>query len=197
MTSPFVSLQGHPTALFQSGVEGCVNRQLSLNLYVICFAIIATGSRSIRADEVSPPKKVLPPAATRPIIFKQDIQPIFQKACVRCHGPEKQKGDYRLDVRETAFKGGESFAPNILSGKSENWFVGSITNENARELSLQLSFLDKGAHYKAKIFRDGKGADYKTNPYPIIIESLDVTSDTKLTLSLAPGGGTAIIISKI
>ena len=137
-----------------------MNRQLSLNLYVICFAIIATGSRSIRADEVSPPKKVLPPAATRPIIFKQDIQPIFQKACVRCHGPEKQKGDYRLDVRETAFKGGESFAPNILSGQSDNSplirFVAGTDQVvmppegdrlTANEVGLIRAWIDQGASW--------------------------------------------------
>ncbi len=82
--------------------------------------MIATSSPRLRADEVNPPKKILPAAATRPITFQKDIQPIFQKACVRCHGPEKQKGDYRLDVRDSAFKGGESFAPNILKGNSEN-----------------------------------------------------------------------------
>ena len=97
--------------------------------------------------------------------------------------PDAKIGDYVVIARKDR--------------KSDNWFVGGITNENAREITFQLSFLDKGAKYRAKIFRDGKGADYKTNPYPIIIESMDVTSDTNLTLSLAPGGGTAIMISKI
>ena len=103
-----------------SSFEGCVSRKLILNVYLICVTFISTGSRSVWAEDNSPPKNQLPPAATRPINFANDIQPIFQKACVRCHGPEKQKGDYRLDVRETALKGGESFAPNILPGKSES-----------------------------------------------------------------------------
>src|SRR4051794_39332249 len=45
--------------------------------------------------------------------FLHDIQPIFQRACYRCHGPEKQKSEYRLDVRDVALKGGELYAPNI------------------------------------------------------------------------------------
>lgn len=81
--------------------------------------------------------------------------------------------------------------------KSDSWFVGSITDENPRKLSMPLTFLDKNSNYKAKIFRDGKGADYKTNPYPLDIEEIKVTSTTILNLNLAPGGGTAIMITKI
>ncbi len=80
---------------------------------------------------------------------------------------------------------------------SENWFVGSITNKQERNLSLPLNFLDKGVKYKAKIFRDGDAADYKTNPYPVIIEEKEVISDTVLDLKLLPGGGTAIRIEKL
>jgi len=52
------------------------------------------------------------------IDFARDVRPIFVRACYRCHGPDRQKGDYRLDVRASALTGGESFAPNILPGKS-------------------------------------------------------------------------------
>jgi alpha-glucosidase len=81
--------------------------------------------------------------------------------------------------------------------KSESWFVGGITDENARKLNLHLSFLDTNARYKAKLFKDGKHADYKSNPYPLDIEEMQVNSNTTLQLNLAPGGGTAIIITKI
>ena len=141
-----------------SSVEGRVNRKLTLNLFLVFVTIVATASRSAWADDKSPPNHGLPPAATRSINFSNDIRPIFQKACVRCHGPEKQKGDYRLDVRESAFKGGESFAPNILSGKSENSplirFVAGTDNlvmppEGERltsdEIGLLRAWIDQGA----------------------------------------------------
>lgn len=51
------------------------------------------------------------------IDFEKAVQPILQRACVRCHGPEKQKGDFRVDVRQSALHGGESYAPNIVAGK--------------------------------------------------------------------------------
>ncbi len=79
---------------------------------------------------------------------------------------------------------------------SENWYVGSITNADSRKMALPLTFLDKGAKYKAKIFKDGKDVDYKTNPYPVEIEEMDVTADTVIDLNLATSGGTAIIITK-
>ncbi len=37
----------------------------------------------------------------------KDIQPILQKTCIKCHGPEKQKGKLRLDSKEAAFQGGK------------------------------------------------------------------------------------------
>ena len=58
----------------------------------------------------------LPPAASRPVDFVQDIQPIFAEHCASCHGPDKQKSGYRLDVREVALKGGDSGHPAILPG---------------------------------------------------------------------------------
>ncbi|MEL5893591.1 glycoside hydrolase family 97 protein [Bacteroides sp. GD17] len=80
---------------------------------------------------------------------------------------------------------------------SEDWFVGSITDAEARTLELPLDFLSLGASYKATVYEDGEGADYKTNPYPVKITEEEVTADSILTLQLAPGGGTAIRIEKL
>ncbi len=40
--------------------------------------------------------------------FAREVRPILERSCYGCHGPEKQKSGYRLDVRDTALKGGES-----------------------------------------------------------------------------------------
>lgn len=80
--------------------------------------------------------------------------------------------------------------------ESENWYVGSITNADNRKLSLSLDFLDKGATYHAKIFKDGKDADWKTNSYVLDIEELEVNSEGVIDLNLATSGGTAIILTK-
>ncbi|WP_072999448.1 glycoside hydrolase family 97 C-terminal domain-containing protein [Epilithonimonas mollis] len=80
---------------------------------------------------------------------------------------------------------------------SENWFLGSITNIDARTAKLNLKFLDPNKKYIAKIFRDGKDSDYETNPYLIIIEKKEVDSKTILSVELARSGGVAIIFSQL
>ncbi len=60
----------------------------------------------------------LPPAATRPVDFAKDVQPIFAKSCASCHGAEKQKSGYRLDSAAAALKGGETYSPAIKPGDS-------------------------------------------------------------------------------
>ena len=52
------------------------------------------------------------------VSFESEVKPIFEKHCVECHGPKKQKSDFRLDDREVALHGGESHAPNIIPGKA-------------------------------------------------------------------------------
>lgn len=60
----------------------------------------------------------LPPSAARAVDFAKDIRPIFEAACVKCHGPERQKGGLRLDRRADAFSGGDSYGPAIVAGKA-------------------------------------------------------------------------------
>src|SRR5438093_8870888 len=62
----------------------------------------------------------LPPAALRPVDYEQDIKPIFENSCFRCHGPEKPKSHFRLDNRESALKGGENNKIDIIPGNSTN-----------------------------------------------------------------------------
>jgi mono/diheme cytochrome c family protein len=56
--------------------------------------------------------------AAEPVDFQREIQPILERACVQCHGPEKQKGKLRLDSGEALRKGGEN-GPPITPGKPE------------------------------------------------------------------------------
>src|SRR5262245_20076686 len=50
------------------------------------------------------------PSANRKVDFARDVQPIFAKHCVGCHGPEKQRGGLRLDDGTAAQKGGNTGA---------------------------------------------------------------------------------------
>ena len=75
---------------------------------------------------------------------------------------------------------------------SENWFLGAITDEQARNFTQTLNFLDAGKKYVAKIYRDGPGADWEKNPMVYVIDKFIVDQKTVLKLQLAPGGGTAV-----
>ena len=80
---------------------------------------------------------------------------------------------------------------------SERWFVGGATDNEARTLTIPLDFLDANTTYRAIIYQDGPGADYRTNPYPMTILQQDVSSITSLHINLAPSGGFAITLSPL
>lgn len=77
---------------------------------------------------------------------------------------------------------------------TENWFLGAITDENARTTTVAFDFLTPGKKYKATIYQDGKTAHWEKNPISYEIKTIEVTSKSKLKLNLAAGGGTAISI---
>lgn len=80
-------------------------------------------------------------------------------------------------------------------GKDE-WFLGAITDENARELTVPLSFLDENKDYIATIYADAVDADWNKNPMAYSITKRVTGSKASLKLTLAPGGGTAISFKK-
>ena len=75
---------------------------------------------------------------------------------------------------------------------SDDWYLGSVTDENARTLEVKLDFLDAEPRYRAQIYRDGANADWRTHPHAIAIERREVRRGDTLQLKLAPGGGQAI-----
>ncbi|MFT5245015.1 MAG: alpha-glucosidase [Psychroserpens sp.] len=96
------------------------------------------------------------------------------------------------DTKVLDAKIGEFVVTARKDWNSNDWYIGAITNEEQRSLSIDLSFLDKEIQYTAEIYTDGKGASYKENPYPIEILTKNVSNKDNLKLLLAPGGGTAI-----
>lgn len=96
--------------------------------------------------------------------------------------PEARIGEYVTVVRKAK--------------DCDDWYMGAMTNSNARHSRLQLDFLEPGKTYTAKIFADAPDADYKENPMPVIISEQKVTADTTLDLDLARGGGAAVIFSQ-
>ena len=74
----------------------------------------------------------------------------------------------------------------------DNWFVGGITDENARTQNLSFDFLPEGKTYTATLYKDGEGAHWDDNPTAYAIETMEVTSSSTLSVDMAAGGGFAI-----
>jgi hypothetical protein len=96
---------------------------------------------------------------------------------------EAEPGDYLTVVRKEK--------------NGERWFLGSITDENARKTEIKLDFLSPNKKYQAIIYQDGTDADWKNNPKSYAIKTIEVTSKSKIKLNLANGGGTAISFKPI
>ncbi len=79
---------------------------------------------------------------------------------------------------------------------SDDWYVGAITDENARTAVIDLSFLPKGSKYEAVIYEDAPDAHWKDNPQAYRIRTVQLKPGMKLRQPLAPGGGAAIRITK-
>lgn len=78
-----------------------------------------------------------------------------------------------------------------------DWFIGSITDENARNISVTLDFLDAGARYEAVVYRDADTADFEKNPEAYVITKSMVTCNSKLSFRLQRGGGCAVSLKKL
>ncbi len=104
--------------------------------------------------------------------------------------------DVGVDWDETRVLNGEvgdyvTVARKVRGGN--DWFLGAVSDEQARTLTVKLDFLDPARRYEAQIYRDGDDADYRTEKrHSIVIEKRAVRATDTLTLRLAPGGGQAI-----
>lgn len=83
---------------------------------------------------------------------------------------------------------------SIARQKDNTWYVGSLTNWDARTLTLDLSFLGKG-NWQAEIFRDGSNANRIASDYKR--QTINIPENKKLTISMAQGGGFAMKITAL
>jgi hypothetical protein len=103
----------------------------------------------------------LPPAATRPIDFVKDVQPILSSRCYECHGEKKQKAELRWDVKSIALKGTEH-GPVIVPGQSAQslmvQLVAGLKGDDARmpargepltmeQIGILRAWIDQGAKW--------------------------------------------------
>ncbi|KEO71952.1 glycoside hydrolase family 97 protein [Anditalea andensis] len=98
------------------------------------------------------------------------------------HHLEAEPGDFVTTARKA-------------KGKNE-WFIGSVTDENARQASINFDFLPSGNTYIATVYADGKDASWDKNPQSYTVNKFLVNATSKLKQHIAPGGGLAISIKE-
>jgi len=82
----------------------------------------------------------------------------------------------------------------IARRHGDDWYIGGITNEQARTMDISLGFLGAG-NWQAQIFTDGP--DAVQNPKDVAISTQQVMGGQSLKMELAPGGGVAIKLSRV
>lgn len=82
----------------------------------------------------------------------------------------------------------------VARQSGNDWFVGSITNEDSRELKIPLSFLNESKKYEAEIYTDNPSVNTRTH---VAVNSLEVNYRTILKVELKPSGGEAIHIKAL
>lgn len=75
---------------------------------------------------------------------------------------------------------------------SEDWYIGGLTNADSRSVTLDMSFLNPGRSYTARIYSDSSDADWQSNPYGFVISEKKLAAEDTLTVYMAPGGGFAV-----
>ncbi len=86
---------------------------------------------------------------------------------------------------------------SIARRKGNAWYIGSITDENMRNFTLQLDFLIPGQTYRATIYTDALTTDWKNNPEEVEIGSYWLRADDSLRVVLSPSGGQAVQLEPI
>ncbi|WP_297088311.1 glycoside hydrolase family 97 protein [uncultured Draconibacterium sp.] len=86
---------------------------------------------------------------------------------------------------------------SIARKAGDDWFIGSLTNRDQRNLEVDLSFLPENQKFEAVIYSDTKDTHFLENKEAYQIETMEVENGTKLNIYLAPGGGCAVYLKKL
>ena len=86
---------------------------------------------------------------------------------------------------------------SVARRADDNWFIGSLTNREARTITINLSFLPKEKNYEATVYKDTEETHFLNNKESYKIEKHSVSSENKITIKMAAGGGNAIYLKDI
>jgi cytochrome c5 len=127
---------------------------------LICVAMFAASALAASAADKVDESKLPPVAAKTGVTFEKDIKPLFEKSCVKCHGPEKQKAKLRVDTLEwlnkgsygdpiyTKGKSAESLLVHVIAGVDPDAIMppdGQGERLTKEQIGLVRAWIDQGA----------------------------------------------------
>ena len=144
---------------------------------LLIFSLVLGGPQFTAHGE-APDLSKLPPASKKTISFAKDVRPILEANCFQCHGPDKQKSQFRIDDKQAALKGGESHAPDILPGKSAQspliHFVAGLVEDmkmppkgaplTADEIGVLRAWIDQGVNWPDEFASAPKQTHWSLKP---------------------------------
>ena len=92
-----------------------------------------SSQRSSGGEEGRGPVKIPPASDKTGVTYATDIKPIFEKWCVRCHGPEKSKGRLRLDSLNGVLKGSEDGKVIVVGKSADSVLVHNVAYAGPRD----------------------------------------------------------------
>ncbi len=105
--------------------------------------------------------------------------------------------DVPVEWRESRYLAAEPGDYIVIARKDKNsnkWFVGGVTDENQRTMTVKFDFLERGKQYVATLYADATDADYESNPEAYRIVEGKVSAKSAAKIFMARGGGFAISI---
>ena len=86
---------------------------------------------------------------------------------------------------------------SVARRAGDDWFIGSLTNRDARSITIDFSFLPKGKNYEATVYKDTEETHFLNNKESYKIEKQNVNSIKTVTIIMAAGGGNVIYLKDI
>ena len=181
-------------------------RSFISTLFLAACSLCQAGAADGAAKAIDLSK--LPPAATAPVDFARDIQPLLADRCVKCHGPEKQKGGLRLDAKAQAMQGGddgkiiepgksaESRMIHLVAGLEEDTVMPPKDKGErftAAQIGLLRAWIDQGASWPddgkvAKLRSDHWSLQPLKTPAPPVVPGAVTPLDAFVQAKLAAKG---------
>jgi mono/diheme cytochrome c family protein len=141
--------------------QSALSRDAATTVAALAAGVLLGLARASAAEAPTLPQ--LPAPAARTVRFAEDIRPIFEANCYKCHGPEKQKSGFRLDDKAAALRGGDGGVA-IVPGKSADsrlvQFVAGLVEDmqmpprksggralRSDEIALIRAWIDQGANW--------------------------------------------------